>query len=118
MTSLILNVRSNLFVINTPKLFLPDHNVKLPKISDIGVKRGYRFNDLYLRRELQTFFKLPESGHIVFSVRTFIQPLNTLSFEDLKNLESLALNYNENSFNYHRANTWLPVLTKYLKDKV
>src|SRR5664279_4781269 len=80
-TSDILKIRSNLFVINTPNLYLPDHEPNLPLISDIGVKAGYRLKDLYLRRELQTFFRLPKSGHIVFTVRTFIQPLSTLSIE-------------------------------------
>lgn len=116
MTSDVLKIRTNLFVINTSKLYLPYHKIKLPSIKDIEVKVGYRFKDLYLRRELQTFFILPKSGHIVFSVRTFIQPLSTLSIDDLKYLENLPLKYNENSYKYHSLNTWLPVLIKYLKD--
>lgn len=99
-----------------PRLYLPKHEVKSPLTKDIGVKVGYRFKDLYLRRELQTFFRLPKSGHIVFSVRTFIQPLNTLSINDLKSLESLALKYSPEVSMYHKADTWLPVITKYLED--
>lgn len=115
-TSNILKVRSNLFVINTHELYLPNHEVKSPLSMDIGVKLGYRLKDLYLRRELQTFFRLPKSGHIVFSVRTFIEPLSTLSINDLKYLESSALKYNYEVSIYHKADSWLPVLTKYLED--
>jgi len=63
----ILKVRSNLFVINTPppELYLPNHEVKSPLVKDIGVKLDYRLKDLYLRRELQTLFRLPKSGNIV-----------------------------------------------------
>lgn len=101
----ILTVRSNLFVVNTPNLYLPNNKVKLPLSEDIGLKIGYRFEDLYLRRELQTFFRLPVSNHIVFTVRTFIQPLSTLSTDDLKSLESLALDYTPDHSNYHVAST-------------
>lgn len=42
--------------------------------------------DIILRRERQTFRRLPRSGIIVFGVKTFLTPLDELPTEELQNL--------------------------------
>lgn len=108
--------RVNLFVINTPKLFIPTHKPRTPLSGEIGNTVGYRLEDLYLRRELQTFHLLPISNLIVFGVQTFVQRLDTLTNPELLHIKEYVCNWNDYTANYHDRGTWLPVIIKYLKD--
>lgn len=108
--------RVNIFVVNTPDLFLPVHKPRVPLDSEIGNTEGYRLQDLFLRRELQTFHLLPISGLIVFGVQTFTQRLDTLSYSELLEVRNYVSKWDDYTANYHDRDTWLPVIDKYLKD--
>lgn len=112
----IIHKRQNFFVLNTNKSYLPVHNPRVPLITDIGYTVGYRLQDLYLRRELQTFHLLPVSGFILFTVQTFMIKLDTLSHSELIALVSIVKGWDENTAKYHGRDTWLPVIVKYLED--
>ena len=105
-------------IVNTSKLFLARHVTRVPLSSEIGVAVGYRLKDLYLRRKIQTFYLLPVSGLIVFSVRTYLQPLNSLSYSDLVDIQTLVNNWGDDKAIYHERDTWQPVIDKHIKERV
>lgn len=108
--------REGFFIVNTPTLHLPEQKeVKIPLTHQIGIDVGYRLSDLYLRREHQTLLRLPISGLIVFGVRTFTQPLNTLSISDLVEIQKRVMQWDNYTAKYHGRDSWLPVINKSIK---
>ncbi len=47
---------------------------------------GFRFDNIHVRRELQTFRRLDDSEDLLFTVRTFIEPMIGLNFIEIKGL--------------------------------
>lgn len=72
--------RTNLFIQADPYLFSD-----APEISTGHEKRTIP-KDLQVRRERQTFTRLEKTGAVLFTVRTYMQPL-----EDLEDEEAVAL---------------------------
>ena len=61
--------RWNWSVVTTDRLFTPHRMRRAPLAPDAGI------NDIYLRMESQTLRKLARSGHILFTIRTYVEPL-------------------------------------------
>lgn len=61
--------RWNWSVVTTDQLFTPHRTRRTP------LKPGAGINDIFLRMESQTLRKLPDSGQILFTIRTYIEPL-------------------------------------------
>ncbi|TVY89513.1 hypothetical protein LAWI1_G002248 [Lachnellula willkommii] len=72
--------RTNLFIQSDPSLFSD-----APEIPTGHEKRKMP-QDLQVRRERQTFTRLEKTGAVLFTVRTYMQPL-----EDLEDEEAVAL---------------------------
>jgi dimethylamine monooxygenase subunit A len=63
--------RANWSIVDTPELFLPpEHRRRAPLIS--AERAG---EQLWLRVERQTLRRLPRSGHVLFTIRTYVDPL-------------------------------------------
>lgn len=107
--------RSSMFVVNTPVLFLPNHNTRVPLVSEVGTAEGYRVQDTYIRREFQTFHRLPQSGLIVFSVRTFLQSLDTFSLNELYEFRNITSNWSKSQFVYHNRDSWFSILNNHIE---
>ena len=61
--------RWNWSVVTTDQLFTPHRTRRAP------LKPGAGINDIFLRMESQTLRKLPDSGQILFTIRTYVEPL-------------------------------------------
>lgn len=61
--------RWNWSVVTTDRLFTPHRMRRAPLAPGAGI------NDIYLRMESQTLRKLAQSGHILFTIRTYVEPL-------------------------------------------
>ncbi len=61
--------RWNWSVVTSPELFTPDRALSGPVAVGEGIQR------LFVRMESQTLRKLPESGQILFTIRTYIEPV-------------------------------------------
>jgi hypothetical protein len=61
--------RWNWSVVTTDQLFTPHRTRRTPLKPDAGI------NDIFLRMESQTLRKLADSGQILFTIRTYVEPL-------------------------------------------
>lgn len=61
--------RWNWSVVTTDQLFTPHRTRRTPLGQGAGI------NDIFLRMESQTLRKLAESGQILFTIRTYVEPL-------------------------------------------
>jgi hypothetical protein len=83
--------RNNYFIVNTSNLYLPVNIIETPLPGDIVIFPGFRYEYIYVRRELQTAIRLLDSDSILFTVRTFITPMTSLTDIQLLNLHKLYL---------------------------
>ena len=58
------------------------------------------------------------SGLIVFGVRTYMQPLDSLSYYDLLDIQTLVNNWGDDTAKYYERDTWLPVIDKHINEMV
>ncbi|CAD6446508.1 d17da73b-b793-4efe-a376-d11816c436f8 [Sclerotinia trifoliorum] len=72
--------RSNLFIQTTPILF---QDAPEPPRSPTHPLTA---SDIYVRRERQTFTRLPKSGAVLFTVRTYMEGLTELGFQEAESL--------------------------------
>ena len=75
--------RTNLFIQSNPHLF--SDAPETPSDRE-GEAKKIMPEDLRVRRERQTFTRLEKTGAVLFTVRTYMQPL-----EDLEEEEAVAL---------------------------
>lgn len=62
--------------------------------------------DIIIRRERQTFRKLPQSGALLFGVKTTLTPLDELPTEELHNLVREMGSWPEDVANYKGKDIW------------
>lgn len=75
--------RWNWSIVTTNRLFTPHRTRRTP------LRPGAGINDIFVRMESQTLRKLPDSGQILFTIRTYVEPLSR--WADMPDaLESLA----------------------------
>jgi dimethylamine monooxygenase subunit A len=68
--------RSNWSIVDAPDLYLKQRRFKQGHDSGITAENAGR--KLWIRSERQTLRKLPRSGDILFTIRTYIRPLSVL----------------------------------------
>jgi len=80
----------------------------------MGKNIGFRYHDIYIRRELQTNIVLPKSKAQLFTVKTYLDPITSLTIKEL-----LILNKKFSSMDtkYHNFNQLGPVIISYIKYK-
>lgn len=62
--------------------------------------------DLVIRRERQTFRRLPRTGAIVFGVKTFLTTLDELPLQELENLTREVKSWPEHVGEYKGVQDW------------
>jgi len=88
--------------------------LKFPGPLFINHEKGFRFKDIHIRREHQTFTALG-SDAIVFTVYTRIDPMTSLSLNELENLYKYFTKLSNDMKKYHGFDSWEPVLAKYIQ---
>jgi len=68
--------RWNWSVVTTDQLFTPHRTRRIPLPENAGL------DEIFLRMESQTLRKLPRSGTILFTIRTYVLPLSRWAGED------------------------------------
>lgn len=63
-------------------------------------------HDIIIRREKQTFRRLPRSDAIVFGVRTILSPLDELSIQELQNLAKEIQSWPDSVGQYKGKQVW------------
>lgn len=106
--------RYNIFVQTTPNLFTREPVSSIPpKDSDIGKVMGLRYEDVYIRREKQTFSLLPKSKTVLFTVRTFMEPVTDLNNKELVEFIQGIKAWSEDIAAYKGIARWGPIVTKF-----
>ncbi|KAK0122762.1 hypothetical protein ONS96_009797 [Cadophora gregata f. sp. sojae] len=75
-------------------------------------------DDLKIRRERQTFTRLEHSGAVLFTVRTFIEPLTQLGDDELRALRSMVLGWEEEVRVYKGGDIWGPLLMEWCEERL
>lgn len=63
-------------------------------------------DEIIIRRERQTFRRLPRTGAILFGVKTFLTTLDELPTQELENLAKEMETWPENVGEYKGKNVW------------
>jgi hypothetical protein len=102
--------RTNLFIQTTPDLFQDAPECELlPSLIQASIS-PVKVETLQVRRERQTFTKLAHTGAVVFTVRSFMVPLTTLSVQELRALRSQVAGWEEEMKEYKGWEIWGAVL--------
>ncbi|ODV78143.1 uncharacterized protein CANTADRAFT_55368 [Suhomyces tanzawaensis NRRL Y-17324] len=115
--------RSNFSVQTHDKYYVDDSNKghNLPK-DHVQVALDYDSldfdNQVHYRSERQVLTKLPESGAVVFTIRTYLHPMSRIKSEGPEVCERLVgaiEGFPPDIVTYKRAGEWGPPLIKYLR---
>lgn len=106
--------RTNIFLVNTRKWYMSENNIETPLKTDIGNKKGFRYKDIYIRRELQTAIRIPNSKDILFTVKTYMDPMINLEYKELVNLDK---KFSGMDSIYHNYNQLKPVVKNFIEYK-
>jgi len=90
--------RYNLFIQTTPAYFQDK--------PDFQQTPTLELSKITVRRERQTFRRLPRSGVVLFTVRTYMIPLLSLRMEDVKGLRSQIRCWAGEMGMYKGVGTW------------
>ncbi|KAE8441150.1 hypothetical protein EG329_005833, partial [Mollisiaceae sp. DMI_Dod_QoI] len=102
--------RTNLFIQTTPELF--------QDAPEVAPTRPLTPDKLMVRRERQTFIRLEKTDAVLFTVRTYMQPLIELSEEEIKALRSQVLGWEEEVRVYKGYGIWGEPLMKWCEATV
>jgi hypothetical protein len=69
--------RTNWSLVDTPELFRPPEHRTRPR-TIVAAQAG---EQLWLRVERQTLRRLPRSGDVLFGIRTYVEPLATVTID-------------------------------------
>lgn len=75
-------------------------------------------SDILIRRERQTFRRLPRTGAIVFGVKTYLTPLDELPMADLDNLATEMRSWPEHVGEYKGRDIWGAKVLEYYQKRV
>lgn len=92
--------RHNLFVQTTPDLF-----TDAPEASS-QVEIKVTPEDLQVRRERQTFTRLEKTGAVLFTVRTYMQPLAELEEEEAMAFKEQVQSWSDEIKVYKGGDVW------------
>lgn len=90
--------RYNLFIQTTSDLFQSGPSFQQAPVLEL--------KDISVRRERQTFTRLEKSGAVLFTVRTYMQPLLELGKEHVEGLVSQITGWGEDMARYKGAPVW------------
>lgn len=102
--------RTNLFIQTTSDLFQDAPEAPLSKTL--------ASRDLMIRRERQTFIRLEKTDAVLFTVRTYMQPMTELGEEEIKALRSQILGWEEEVRLYKGYEIWGEILMGWCDEMV
>lgn len=102
--------RQNVFIQTTPHFFQDAPEL----LSDSPITAV----ELQVRRERQTFLRLEHSGAVLFTVRTFMEPLNQLDDTELRALRSQVLGWEDEVRVYKGGDIWGPPLLSHCEKRL
>jgi hypothetical protein len=102
--------RTNLFIQTTAELFQDAPESPSEQILDLG--------QIIVRRERQTFTRLGKSDAVLFTVRTYMQPLTELGIEEVRALKSQILGWEEEIRVYKGWSIWGEVVVGYCDERI
>lgn len=75
-------------------------------------------DDILIRRERQTFRRLPRTGALLFSVKTTLTTLSELPLQEVQNLATEISNWPEDMAAYKGRNIWGKKVLDYCNQRV
>ncbi|KAJ5885844.1 hypothetical protein N7504_011680 [Penicillium tannophilum] len=75
-------------------------------------------NEIMIRRERQTFRRLPRTGAIVFGVKTYLTPISQLPMQELENLAKEMKTWPEYVSEYKGKDVWGRKVLEYYNKRV
>jgi len=102
--------RSNVFVQTSPILFQDAPESEPPKTLTPA--------DIYVRRERQTFSRLEKSQAVLFTVRTYMKPLQKLELDELTGLASQIRGWEPALARYKGIDVWGDVALKWCDERL
>ncbi|KAI6714003.1 hypothetical protein JHW43_003433 [Diplocarpon mali] len=102
--------RTNVFIQSTPELF--------QDVPEAAPDTGAAVHELMVRRERQTFTRLERTGAVLFTVRTYMEPLTQLCDDQLRALRSQVLGWEEEVRKYKGSDIWGPGLTSLCEERL
>ncbi|KAJ5645707.1 hypothetical protein N7507_011718 [Penicillium longicatenatum] len=75
-------------------------------------------NEIIIRRERQTFRRLPRTGAIVFGVKTYLTPISQLPMQELENLAKEMKTWPEYVSEYKGKDVWGRKVLEYYNKRV
>ena len=106
--------RTNLFIQTTSDLFQDAPG----SLSLEGGAPALTVEQCMVRRERQTFTRLERSATVLFTVRTYMQPLVELGLEELSALLSQVRGWEEEVRVYKGWGIWGPKVEKWCEEKL
>lgn len=97
--------RKSLFIQTTPTYFQNEPEV-MPDPENPSALPPVLASDIIIRRERQTFTRLPKSNAVLFTVRTYMRPLLELGDEELHALRSQIWGWEEEIRSYKGWALW------------
>jgi hypothetical protein len=102
--------RTNLFIQTTAELF--------QDAPELASEQALDVEQIIVRRERQTFRRLEKSGAVLFTVRTYMQPLTELRIEEVRALKSRILGWEEEIRVYKGWSIWGKVVVSYCDERI
>jgi len=104
--------RSNVFI-QTTSVYFQDKPEAIPEDSTL-----LKAADLTVRRERQTFTRLPKSNAVLFTVKTYMTPLAELGDAELLALRSQLWGWEEEIKCYKGWSIWGDILEGYCEKRL
>lgn len=102
--------RTNLFIQTTKDLFQDSSSFQQSPVLEP--------KDVSIRRERQTFTRLEKSGAVLFTVRTYLQPLLELERSEIEELVSQVTGWEDEMAKYKGFPVWGELLLGWCKEKL
>lgn len=74
--------------------------------------------EILIRRERQTFRRLPRTGAIVFGVKTYLTPVNQLPMKELENLATEMKTWPDYVSEYKGRDVWGAKVLEYYNERL
>jgi hypothetical protein len=84
---------------------------------DTPTSKKFSLSEIYIRRERQTFTRLPTSDAILFTVRTFMTPLTSLGDEELMAFVEQAKGWGGDMAAYKGREQWWDTVLQYQEER-
>ena len=86
-------------------------------IGDFPTAKVLHPSDIHVRRERQTFVRLPRTNAILFTVRTYMRPLTSLDDEELAAVVDIAGRWSDDLAVYKGRDEWWDTVVQYQKTR-